>query len=191
MSLLGLEYNAKLRDLDFIVDMSMAEWQSAPLLVPNKNSRAWMRLAVDLRPANAATVKEVWPMPHLEAEVNDFATSKCFACLDFVSSYCLLPLDPDSYSASGLITPLGVVLSMRVLQGLANSTAHFQRSIEPLFSELRENMKPWVDDFIVHAATESKLLQSLEKVFAICERRSLYFSTRKCVPFCTTNQVVW
>lgn len=36
----------------------MAEWQSAPLLVPKLNSKAGMRLAIYLRPVNATTIKE-------------------------------------------------------------------------------------------------------------------------------------
>ena len=148
-----------------------------------------MRLAVDLRPVNAATLKEAWPMPHLEAEVNDFAASKCLACLDFVSSYWQLPLDPDSYSACGIVTPRGIVASKRVLPGLANAAAHFQRSIEPLFSELRDSMKAWLDDFNLHAGTKSQLLDALAKIFAICERRSLYLSARKCVLF--AREIKW
>lgn len=65
----------------------MAEWQSAPLVVPKFISKAGMCLAVYLRLANAATIKEAWTMSHLDAEVNDFATSQCFVCLDVFSSY--------------------------------------------------------------------------------------------------------
>ena len=72
--------------------MPTAEWQAAPLLVPKPGSKAKLRMAVDLRPVNAVTVKESLPMPHLDSEMQDFAGSKFFAILDFVSAYLQLPL---------------------------------------------------------------------------------------------------
>lgn len=63
-----------------------------------------------LRPVNSATLKESWPMPHLDSEVYDLSGSKCFASLDFVSGYWQLPLHPDSYTACGVITPRVVLV---------------------------------------------------------------------------------
>ena len=45
------------------------------------------RLAIDLRPLNAATIKHTWPMPHLDSEVYDFSGNKFFAVFDFCSGY--------------------------------------------------------------------------------------------------------
>ena len=156
---------------------------SRPLLVPKPGSKVKLRMAVDLRPVNAATIKESWPMPHLESEILDFANSTCFAILDFVSAYWQLPLHPDSYTACGVVTPRGVVASKRVLPGLANATAYFQSSVEPLFSELRENMKAWLDDFNLFCGNEEHLLLLLERFFVICCQHGLLLSAKKSVLF--------
>ncbi len=74
----------------------------------------------------------------------------------------------------------GVYASKRVLQGLANATSYFQRTIEPLFKDLRENMKAWLDHFNLHAKTEEDILSFLEIVFEICRRRGLFLSALKC-----------
>ena len=177
------KYIDKLREIDFFVEMPTAEWQAAPLLVPKRDSKAKFRMAVDLRPINAATIKESWPMPHLDSEISDFAGSTCFAILDFVSGYWQLPLHPDSYSLCGVVTPKGVVASKRVLPGLANATSYFQSTVEPLFSELRGNLKAWLDDFSIHAKTENSLLNHLETFFTICARKGLFLSARKCQLF--------
>ena len=163
--------------------MPTAKWQAAPLLVPKPGSKAKLRMAVDLRPVNAAAIKESWPMPHLESENLDFTNSTCFAVLDFVSTYWQLPLHQDSYTACGVVTPRGVVASIWVLSGLANATAHFQSSMEPLFSELRENMKAWIDDFNLFCGNEEQLLQLLERVFEIYHQHGLLLSARKCFLF--------
>ena len=177
------QYVDQLKEMGFFEDMPTAEWQAAPLLVPKPGSKAGYRMTVDLRPVNAATIKESWPMPHLDSEVQDFSGSNCFASLDFVSGYWQLPLHPDSYSACGVVTPRGVVISKRVLQGLANAVSFFQSSIEPLFSSLRGHFKAWLDDFSIHSETEDMLLSKLEEFFHICHVKRLWLSAMKCKLF--------
>jgi len=140
-------------------------------------------MTVDLRPVNAATIKESWPMPHLDGEVFDFAGSNCFASFDFVSGYWQLPLHPDSYISCFVVAPRGVVISKRVLQGLANAVFYFQSSIESLFASLRDSLKAWVDDFSIHVRAEGVLLDKLEEFFRICQQKGLWLSARKCKLF--------
>jgi len=175
------KYADKLLEMDFAVVMPTASWQAAPLIVPKPGSKAKYRMAIDLRPVNAATIKESWPMPHLESELLDFGGSNCFASLDFVSAYWQLPLHPDSYTACGIVTPRAVLASKRVLPGLANATAYFQSSVEPLFSELRTNLKAWLDDFSAHAESEFELIRILERFFHICQKHGLFLSAMKSV----------
>lgn len=100
-------YIAKLVDLGIFIPNPHADWQVTPFLVPKVGSKAMFRCAIDLRPVNAATIKQSWPMPHLDSEVQDFAGSKCFGIIDFVHGCWQLPLHPDSYSACGVICPDG------------------------------------------------------------------------------------
>ena len=156
------KYIDPLKDMEFVKEFPAAEWQAAPLLVTKLGSRAGYSMTVDLRPVSAATIKESWPMPHLDSEVFGFTGSSCFASLHFVSGYWQLSLHQDSYTACGVVTPRAVVISKRVLQGLANAVAYFQSTIELLFSELRSFFKAWFDDFSLHANSEEILLDKLE-----------------------------
>ena len=79
------KYIEKIREIEFFVELSTAEWLAAPLLVPERDSKAKFGMDVDPRPINAASIKESWPMPHLDSEISEFAGSTCFAILDFVS----------------------------------------------------------------------------------------------------------
>ena len=150
--------------------MATATWQAPRLLVHKKESRSKYRLAIDLRPVNAAKMKASWSMPHLDSEILDFKGSVCFAVLDFVSAYWRLPLHPDSYETCGIVGPKGVIVSKRVLLGLANATSYFQSTVEPLFQEMRNNMKTYLDDFNLHARNEEKLIDLLERFFQICQK---------------------
>lgn len=91
------KYAYKLFQMDFFQPNPDTKWQAAPLLVPKKKPKAKFRLAVDLRPVNAATVKQAWPMPYIDSELHAFAGCSAYAVLDFVSGFWQLPLHPDSY----------------------------------------------------------------------------------------------
>ena len=82
-----------------------------------------------------------------------------------------------------------VYVSNRVLQGLANATALFQRTVEPLFSSLRANVKAWLDEFIIHAADEDELLNVLDQFLGICEEHGLFVSATKSELF--TEKIKW
>ena len=98
-------------------------------------------------------------------------------------------MHPDSYSTRGIVNPKGVVISKSVLPGLANATSHFQSTIEPLFSGLRNNMKAWLDDLILHAVNESTLLDKLEAFIEIFKSLNLFLSAKKCVLF--SREIRW
>ena len=171
-------YLQKLVDLGFCEEMA-----TATLLVHKKESRSKYRFEIDLRPVNAATMKESWPMPHLDSEILELKGSVCFAVLDFVSAYLQLPLHPDSYETCGIVGPKWVIVSKRVLQGLAIAGSYFQSTVEPLFQEMRNNMKAWLDDLKLHAGNEEKLLDLLERFFQICHEHCLFLPGKKSIFF--------
>lgn len=126
-------------------------------------SKAEYQVTVDLRPVKRATVLESWPMPHLEAEMNDFHGSTAFASIDFVSGYCQLPVARNSWTKLGVISPAGVLAAARTLPGMKNAAANFQRCIEPCFSELRDRVKAWIDDFCIHTSNETTVLHTVDR----------------------------
>lgn len=171
-------YVDQLVQMGFLVPSNNAQWQSAPNLVP-KQSRAQFRTKIDLRPVNAGTESEEWHMQNPDAEMQDFEGHDYFASVDFVLGYWQLPLHPESYDKCGIVCPNGIYFSTRVLHGLQNAAAHFQSSAEPLFSELRKNVKVWIDDFNLHAFEEEQLLNVIERFVEIAAEHNLYISVKK------------
>lgn len=140
--------------MEFLIRNAEAEWQVAPLLVPKPGSKAKLRLAIDLRPINTATVNQSWPMPHLDSDMHDCAGRNGIANIDFLSRYWQLPVHPDSYGACRIILLNGTYSSTRALPGRTNASALIQSTVEPLFQELRAHMKDSLNNFSVHAQTE-------------------------------------
>lgn len=72
--------------MGFLKPCPQAKLQAALHLVP-KGFKSKYQTRIDLRPVNAATKPEQWPMPHIEAKLTDFTGCKPFASLDFYYSY--------------------------------------------------------------------------------------------------------
>ena len=171
-------YTGKLLEYGFVRITNNADWVAAPLIV-SKAPPANFRLTVDLRPVNAVTKPMVWPMPNLDAEIADMKYSKCFASIDFVSGYWQLPMAEESQPLHAFMTNNAVVQPTRTLQGGRNSGANFQGKVEPLFSDLREWLKAWLDDFALHHSTEAGMLDVLRQFLEICRLKNLRVSIPK------------
>jgi len=160
-----------------------ATWAAAPLLV-RKPPPSKFRLTVDLRPVNSATVRTVWPMPHIESELADLAGRKCFATIDFCNAYWQLPLAEGWKHLHSFLTTNGVVQPTRTMPGSTNAGMNFQSKVEPCFSDIRDSLKAWLDDFLLAQNSEDGLLDVLNKFFTICRKKRLKISIRKSSFFC-------
>ena len=134
-------YLKKHVNLGFSEEMASVISQAASHLVNKNESRSKYRLAINLRPVNAATMNESWPMPHLDSKILDFKGSVCFAVLDFASAYWQVSLHAELHGTCGIVGPKGVFVSKRVLPGPANATSYFHSTVAPLFQEMRNNTK--------------------------------------------------
>lgn len=110
-------YFTKLVDMGFLKPGSQTSWQAAPHLVP-KDSKSKLRATIDLRPVNAVTTAEQWPMPLIEAELDDIVGSIDFASIDSCSGYWHCPLNRTSYETCRIISPQRTLVSTRWLHGL-------------------------------------------------------------------------
>lgn len=181
-------YVRNLLQLGFVKETTSAEWVSAPIIVPKKPP-AYFRFAIDHKPINAATEKIFWPMPHIDSELADLLGCLFFAEIDFCSSYWQLPLAEICQAFFAIMTPRGVVQPTRTTQGGCNSAANFQQVVEPCFAALRDNLKAWLDDFILYSRSEEGHLQLLRSFLEICRERNLKISLPKTVFF--AQEIKW
>lgn len=181
-------YVAQLEKYGLIKKAVRTEWVSAPLIVPKKPP-ALYRMTLDIRAVNAVTVKMTWPMPHIDAIIQDVRGATVFAGIDFTSGYWQLPMHPDSQHLHAFMTPDGVMQPTRTTQGGCNSAANFQACVEPCFVELRDNLMAWLDDFALHHRTEEQLLQLLSRFLQLCSDNRLVISLPKSTFF--TTKIKW
>lgn len=109
--------------------------------------------------------------------------------MDLCAGYWQCTLDPSYFHACGIIAPKGTFVSTWMLHCLKNASAYFQFTTPPLFDELSDAIKAWIDDSTIHAKTESELMHHIENFFAICSKQNLRLSAQKCSIY--TKKAKW
>ena len=86
--------------IGYIHRNSTWKWACAPIIVPKggtpKPGKERFRFVVDLRPINAQTKRNVWPMPNTDAMLAKLSGAKFFFAIDFLHGYWQFPLDENS-----------------------------------------------------------------------------------------------
>ena len=75
----------KLLRVGFIKPVDQAAWLSPIVVVPKKSGK--LRVCVDYRKLNAATIKDPFPMPFVDTLLDDVAGHEMYSFLDGFSGY--------------------------------------------------------------------------------------------------------
>ncbi|XP_037295944.1 uncharacterized protein LOC115444529 isoform X1 [Manduca sexta] len=172
---------AKVKDLlnAGIIKESHSNYASPVILVKKKNGDS--RLCVDYRALNAITIKDRFPLPHIDDQLNKLAGKCLFTSLDLAQGYHQIPLRGDSTKFTAFITPDGQWEYTRVPFGLANAPAVFQRTIYKLLGSLRyEEVLTFMDDLLIPCLDVNMGLKTLEKVLQLMRQANLKLNLRKC-----------
>jgi Reverse transcriptase (RNA-dependent DNA polymerase) len=107
-------------------------------------------------------------MPNLQDELHDLHGSEVFATLDFCQGYWQIRLHKDSQYFESCITPDGVYTPTRVLNGTRNATQILQHVLFVTMDDIKNNIKVWLDDCLLHTNTENDLLATVNFVLKQC-----------------------
>ncbi|KAE8241373.1 hypothetical protein A4X13_0g7444 [Tilletia indica] len=130
------------------LELSTSPYVTGHFFVPKKNGD--IRHIIDMRSANAVTVRDANIPPYLPDFVDMIVGRRCLAILDMYFFYGQLPLAPESRALTAQRTPLGHVESTKLPQGAANSVAWGQRVSNHIGgSDIPEVTVPFIDDNVV------------------------------------------
>lgn len=162
-----------------IIRESSSNYASPIVLVRKKNGD--YRLCVDYRKLNSITVKDKYPLPIIEEQVEKLGGKRCFTGLDLSQGFYQIPVAKDSIHKTGFVTPEGHYEFLRMPFGLANSPAVFQRLMDRIFSSLRhDKVLPYIDDVLLPTVTEKEGLDLLRTVLGIIRDAGLTLNLEKC-----------
>jgi hypothetical protein len=147
--------------------------------IPQRTVIGW-RMCIDYQKLNKATRKDHFQLPYID-DVLERPTNHSFCYLDGYSGYHQILIHLDDQSKTTFTCPYGTFANRRMLFGLCNALASFQRCMMVIFFDLIEKvMDVFMDDFSVYGKTFKDCLANLDKVLKRCQMADLVLSWENC-----------
>ena len=179
------EHFIELMDLQDMLDggairPSKSPWCNAIVLVRKKDGTLWF--CIDFRRLNARTKKDSFPLPHMQETMESMVGARFFSSMDLKSGFWQVRMSEKSRQYTAFtVGSLGVYEFLRMLYGLCNAPATFQRLMQNCLGELNLTYAlVYLDDVIVYSKTEEEHLRRLQAVFERFHEHGLKLKPSKC-----------
>jgi len=119
-------------------------------LVPTHISNGW-RTCVDYRKLNLSTCEDHFPLPFIDQMLECLVGKSFYYFLDGYSGYNQIVINLEDQEKNIFTCIFGTYAYKRMLFGLCNAPATFQRCIMSIFSDYIERIiEVFMDDFTVY-----------------------------------------
>lgn len=176
------EVNAQIDEwlAEGIIQPSISEYASPVVLVRKKDGAA--RLCVDYRHLNKKILKDRYPLPLIEDEIDLLQGALLFTTLDLRNGFFHVAVEESSRKYTAFVVPDGHYEFLKVPFGLCNSPAVFQRFVNLIFRDLiREGIvMAYMDDLIIPSNDVDIGLKRLERVLKVASEAGLDINWKKC-----------
>ena len=147
-----------------IVPVRFSDWVSNLVAIRKKTGE--IRLCIDFRNLNRASLKDNYPLPKMEHILQRVVGSKRISLLDGFSGYNQLLVLPEDQLKTTFTTPWGTFMYIKMPFGLMNAGATFQRAMDIAFSEeIGYFIVIYLDEITIYSKTDEEHLKHLRKVF--------------------------
>lgn len=165
-----------------IIRESQSAYASPIVLVRKKNNE--YRLCVDYRALNKKTIKDSYPMPVIDDQLDRLSGKTLFTSLDLASGYYQIPVQESSRHLTAFVTPDGHYEYTRMPFGLVNAPAVFQNMINKALGKRRFDLAiPYLDDLLSTGSTFEESFQKLEEILGLLSSAGLTLNLKKCFFF--------
>jgi len=156
-----------------IIRPSKSEYSSPIVLVKKKNGD--YRLCVDYRELNKFIVKDRFPLPLVDDNIDLLRGKKYFTCLDLKDGFHHVNIAKDSIKYTSFITPLGQFEFLKMPFGLATGPSCFSRFIQDIFSKFirKKEIIVYFDDIMIATETIEEHLDLLDRILCVMRNRRL------------------
>jgi hypothetical protein len=146
------ELKIQLKDLldkSFICPSS-SPWGCSALFVSKKDKS--LCLYVDYRPLNAVTIKNKYPLPHINILFDQLAGAQVFFKIDLCSSYYQIKICDEDIPKTAFSTRYGLYEYFVMSFGLTNAPAHFMYLMNSVFMpKLDKFVMVFIDYILVYS----------------------------------------
>jgi hypothetical protein len=169
-----------------VIRESNSPYASPIVLVKKKTGD--LRLCIDFRTLNKQVVKDRYPLPFIDDQIDKLRGKKYFTKLDLKNAFYHLKLSPDSTKYTSFVTPFGQFEYQRLPFGFCNSPSIFMRYLNTIFRDLIDASKicVFLDDILIPSETVEDNLTILDIVLKRLKQNKLRLRTDKCHFLMTT-----
>ena len=116
-----------------LITKSNSPFGAPVLFVPKPNGT--LRMCIDYRALNKATVKNKWPIPRIDTLLDQLQGATIFSAIDLQQGYYQLKIDEADCAKTAFVTPLGLYEFKVLPFGLANAPTIFQQTMHHIFGD--------------------------------------------------------
>ncbi|WVZ49544.1 hypothetical protein U9M48_000891 [Paspalum notatum var. saurae] len=152
-----------------------------PALFVEKKDQGGKRLCVDYRPLNAITIKNKYPLPHIDILFDQLARAKVFSKIDLRSGYYQIKIRGEDIPKTAFSTRYGLYEYLVMSFGLTNAPAFFMYMMNSVFmNELDKFVVVFIDDILIYSKSEEEHKEHLRIVLNRLREHKLYAKFSKC-----------
>ena len=158
---------------------SASPWGCPALFVKKKDDI--LRLCVDYRHLNAVTIKNKYPLPHIDVLSDQLAGARVFSKIDLHSGYHQIKIRPCDIPRTAFSTRYGIYEYLVMSFGLTNAPAYFMYLMNSVFMpELDKFVVVFIDDILVYSKNEADHAKHLHTILQRFRYHQLYAKFSKC-----------
>ena len=152
----------------------------APVLFVRKKDGS-LRMCIDYRSLNNLTVKDRYPLPHLEELLDRVIGAKVFSKIDLQSGYHQVMVEEGDIHKTAFRTRYGQYEFTVVPFGLSNAPSVFMRIMNKIFAEyLDKFVVVFIDDILVYSTDMREHIQHVRLALEVLRKHRFKAKLSKC-----------
>lgn len=169
----------RLLELDVIEKCSTSSWSNPVVAVKKPNGK--IRVCLDARKLNEATIKDAYPQPQINRILSRLVGTKYLSSIDFSDAFLQVPLEESSRPKTAFaISGKGFFVYKRMAFGLCNSGATLCRLVDQVIGcDLEPFVFVYLDDIIIATPTFEKHIEMLRILSRRIKASGLTISAEK------------
>lgn len=153
---------------------------ASPILIAQKPGGG-VRICVDFRGINNATLKSRYPIPLIRETLDSICKAKFFTKLDVIAAFNRVRVAPGSEWLTAFITRFGLYESLVTPFGLQGAPATFQNYVNDiLYDALDDYATAYLDDILIYSGTLEEHIKQVREVLKRLIDAGLQIDIGKC-----------